>query len=130
MAESRAMHPTLVQAVRLIKEGDKPEGRRLLSELLRADPHNESAWLWMVNAVEGVAQRIYCLEQVLRINPGNEPARQVLGQLKPSMARAEPEATPAEEQPEAGSESRAEVTLQPGVDPDNVSRLLKTLSSL
>ncbi|MFP4345052.1 MAG: tetratricopeptide repeat protein [Anaerolineales bacterium] len=116
----------LKEAVRLIKAGDKQAGRRLLKQILKADPQNESAWLWMASGVSDNQQRIYCLEQVLKINPDHEMARRGLAHLR-SQAREEETSQAEEEVPDA---PRSSPGLSPGVDSDNVSRLLRTLSSM
>lgn len=45
------MSDELQQAITLIKSGDKQNGRRLLAEILKAEPRNEQAWLWMSSVV-------------------------------------------------------------------------------
>lgn len=72
----------LKQAVEYIKQGHKIEARQLLAEIIRAEPDNELAWLWMSAAVDGTDQQSYCLEQVLRINPDNQHALTGLSKLK------------------------------------------------
>lgn len=69
---------TLRQAIAALREEDKDRARQLLAQVLRADPHNESAWLWLMRAVDEPAHAQECAERVLRINPDNEEARQVL----------------------------------------------------
>jgi hypothetical protein len=125
---------SLKEAVRLIKAGDKQGGRRLLQRVLKVDPQNENAWLWMASSVADDQQRIYCLEQVLKLNPTHEMARRGLAHLSSHSREEEPpQATeePSEEPPEAASPApRSSPRPGPGVDSDNVNRLLRTLSSM
>jgi len=72
------------EAISLIKSGDRQNGQRLLSEVLKTDPENELAWLWMSTLVTGDKKR-FCLEKALSINPNNPQARQQLAQLPPSQ---------------------------------------------
>jgi hypothetical protein len=51
----------LQRAIDAIEAGDKAAGKRLLAQVLRADPHNAQAWLWMSELVETNAQRRDCL---------------------------------------------------------------------
>jgi hypothetical protein len=74
----------LGQAIGLIKSGDKESGQKLLWEIINSDPHNETAWLWLVSVVSP-DQRIFCLEKALSINPNNLQARQYLEKLKASQ---------------------------------------------
>ncbi len=98
------MSDTLQRAVAAVKAGDKAAGRRLLAEVIRADPRNVSAWLWMAAATDADEQRRACLERVLAINPDNQSARQGLARLgfatqppvvPPAGAPPEPVAPPA-----------------------------------
>jgi hypothetical protein len=76
------MSDKLQQAINLIKSGDKQNGECLLAEVLRADPRNQMAWLWMSEVVTNDEQRLYCLERVLKINPDHQLAQQGLAQLQ------------------------------------------------
>lgn len=72
---------TLEQAVQLIQSGDAAAGRRLLGRILRADPANAAAWLWMSEAVDRPEHKRDCLLRVLAIEPQNKTARARLGEL-------------------------------------------------
>ena len=64
----------LQKAITAIRAGDKEAGRSLLAEIIKSDPKNEMAWLWMSGAVEYDDSRRQCLEHVLTINPHNQAA--------------------------------------------------------
>ena len=72
----------LNQAMEFIKLGNKNKAQQLLAELVQAEPNNEQAWLWMSAAIDNASRQIYCLEQVLRINPDNQHALTGLSKLK------------------------------------------------
>jgi hypothetical protein len=77
----------LQEAINAIKSGDKATGKRLLiDEVLKANPRNEQAWLWMSQVVEADEDRINYLRHVLKINPGNEAARRGLAALQQKQA--------------------------------------------
>jgi hypothetical protein len=78
------MSGTLQQAIAAIRAGDKAAGRRLLAEVIRNDPRNEAAWLWMSAVLDADEQRRACLERVLAINPDNSTARRGLARLGPT----------------------------------------------
>jgi hypothetical protein len=86
----------LKQAIQLIKSGDKQVGKNMLINLVRNDPYDENAWLWLAS-VTSAEQRIYALQKALAINPHNEKAREYLNRLKPQPALHEnpPEREPA-----------------------------------
>ncbi len=81
----------LTAAIAAIKAGNKAAGLRLLSELVKQEPTNEAAWLWLAVCVVNVEQKRYCLVRVLSINPENAAARKALIQLQsPPAAGKEP----------------------------------------
>ena len=75
------MSDTLQQAITAIMLGDHAAGRQLLTQVLKNDPRNEDAWLWMSQVVSSPDEQIKCLQNVLKINPKNETARHKLGSL-------------------------------------------------
>jgi hypothetical protein len=92
------MSDNLQRAIAAVRSGDKETGKRLLVEVIRNDPRNETAWLWMSAVSDIDEQRRACLERVLAINPNNETARRGLetlrqGQAKPIPLSTRPEPT-------------------------------------
>jgi tetratricopeptide (TPR) repeat protein len=71
----------LDDAVQLIKSGNKPAAVLLLKEILRANPRDEDAWLWLYSCVEQIEQKKYCLKKALEINPENQQAQKALRKL-------------------------------------------------
>jgi hypothetical protein len=94
----------LQRAIAAVKAGDKAAGQRLLAEVIRDDPRNEAAWLWMAAALDSDEQRRTCLERVLAINPDNPTARRGLARL----GRASP----------TGAASQAAGPASPGPQPE------------
>jgi len=43
---------TLQSAIASIRSGDKDTGKLLLAEVIRGDPRNETAWLWMSAVID------------------------------------------------------------------------------
>lgn len=84
------------QAVALIKSGDRQSGQRLLAEVLRVDPRNETAWLWMSTLVDAEKQR-RCLEKVLSLNPNHPQARELLARLAPPVPITQSSSAPVPE---------------------------------
>jgi hypothetical protein len=106
----------LQQAVQAIRAGDKELGRRLLAAVLRDDPHNARAWLWLSSAVDSAEQQRDCLVRVLTIDPRNQSAHTRLARLhaggsslpSQSAPSAFPPATPSPLHPTAPVLARAE----------------------
>jgi tetratricopeptide (TPR) repeat protein len=65
----------LREALDALAQGQKPRARDLLTRLLRADQANPTYWLYMSAVVETSKERIYCLQNVLRLDPNNKQAQ-------------------------------------------------------
>lgn len=79
------MNDKLQQAITAIKTGDKVAGQQLLVQIVKADPHNEAAWLWMTTVTDDLEKKKGYLNKVLQINPNNEMAKKGLAKLAPSQ---------------------------------------------
>ncbi|GAB4576219.1 MAG: hypothetical protein Kow0077_31610 [Anaerolineae bacterium] len=64
----------LQQGIAAAKAKQNDEARRLLQNAIRLDPDNETAWLWLSSVARDKQERVFCLRQILRINPQNEMA--------------------------------------------------------
>ncbi len=73
MSQEQALH-FLQQGIAAAKAGRKEEARPLLQNAIRLDPGNETAWLWLSSIAKDQQERIFCLRQILEINPANEMA--------------------------------------------------------
>ncbi|MEM4203733.1 MAG: hypothetical protein QXS54_06660 [Candidatus Methanomethylicaceae archaeon] len=74
----------LRQAISAIKAGDKARGKQLLAQVLRQEPRNELAWLWLSQCVTDYEQKLYCIKRVLEINPDNRTAQKLLTKIQAS----------------------------------------------
>ncbi len=83
-----AVEDTLKQGIAALKAGRKVEARDLLSQVVKQEPHNEMAWLWLGGAVQTDKERRFCLERVLTINPQNDAARRALDRMLMSREMA------------------------------------------
>jgi tetratricopeptide (TPR) repeat protein len=68
----------LKKAKKAVRQGQRVRAQDLLTRLLRADQNNPEYWLWMSSVVETAKEQIYCLQQVLRLDPENSTAKQGL----------------------------------------------------
>lgn len=75
------MQTKLEHAVAFIKAGDTEKGKQLLSEVIKQNPRDENAWLWMTRCVTTTEQKKYCFDRVLQINPQNQHAIEGLRRL-------------------------------------------------
>ncbi|HVO69265.1 MAG TPA: tetratricopeptide repeat protein [Aggregatilineaceae bacterium] len=92
----------LSRAIELVKAGKLDEARQALLQILRENPGNETAWLWLAQTFQGDAQRIEVLEQCLKCIPGSQKARQGLEFLRSRRTEAAPSAPQATPKPVSG----------------------------
>jgi tetratricopeptide (TPR) repeat protein len=101
------------QAMAAFKANDMVKARELLSQLLKIDRKNIEYWLWMSAAVETPKERIYCLREVLILDPENEEAAlglRMLGENAPDpqpVPRSDPLVIPWKTQIEIEDENPA-----------------------
>jgi hypothetical protein len=74
----------LAFAIDAINQGDLATGKQLLLRILRSDPYNDKAWLWLSATYTTVDQRKTCLLRALAINPDNQVAHLGLAKLQGS----------------------------------------------
>ncbi|MGI9056067.1 MAG: response regulator [Pyrinomonadaceae bacterium] len=60
--------------IKAAQRGDRAEARQMLMRVTEAEPHNESAWLWLASISEYPEELLIFLNNVLDINPENERA--------------------------------------------------------
>lgn len=72
----------LLDAVELIKTGERDAALDVLRALIREDNDFEDAWMWMSVAVETLDQSSVCLDNVLRVNPHNQAAAGALHRIR------------------------------------------------
>ena len=68
----------ITQAKKAAREGDLTAAQKILKRVITQEPKNVPAWLALAEVVENPEIKIKCLEQVQKIDPGNEIARQRL----------------------------------------------------
>ncbi|MBC7872031.1 MAG: hypothetical protein H7Y09_14390 [Chitinophagaceae bacterium] len=79
----------LMDAIEFVKEDKREEARSVLRELIRENNDFEDAWLWMSVAVDSLDQSSICLDNVLRVNPGNLYASGALYRMREDEMRME-----------------------------------------
>ncbi len=88
----------LRQAIQAIKSGDKERGKRLLAQVIRQEPRNELAWLWLSKCVPEYERKLYCIKRVLEINPDNAIAQRALARLQSYQRVKAPPVSPSSQQ--------------------------------
>lgn len=75
------------EAINAILQNHRTQARELLTRLLRNNKANPDYWLWLSSVVDSEKEKLYCLQSVLRLDPGNEIAQRglrLLGQSHPT----------------------------------------------
>ncbi|HLA42342.1 MAG TPA: hypothetical protein VJZ27_02840, partial [Aggregatilineales bacterium] len=68
----------LMQGIEAAKAGQRDQARGLFQNAIRLDPQNETAWLWMSSVARDNRERLFCLTNLIQINPQNEMAQKGL----------------------------------------------------
>jgi membrane protein implicated in regulation of membrane protease activity len=76
------MDGILQQGIAAYQNGKREEARELLGIFVRHNPDVEVGWDWFFNVCNTDDERVNCLKQMIRINPHNEKAVQLLGKYK------------------------------------------------
>jgi len=74
----------LQQGITAFKAGKREEARKIFSAVVKQNPENSRAWGWMYNASNDDNERIYCVKQMLRIDPKNKQANKLYKELTAS----------------------------------------------
>lgn len=71
----------LRQALQAARNGRELTARDLFQDVVRIDPNNEVAWMWLSGLLDPLQDRIAACERVLSINPENRKIRVYLDKL-------------------------------------------------
>ncbi len=66
-----AEDPLLEQALTALRGYDRKQAREVLTRLIKADPKNIRYWLWLSTAVDTPKEIIYCLQEILKLDPNH-----------------------------------------------------------
>ncbi len=103
------MNELTQQGITALKSGDRAGAHQLFTAALKQNPDDAVAWLWMTGVLNSDSERIQCLRQVLRIDPGNQAALRGLAQIQARQSTTiDPAPAAAEEQAAAAKQPAAE----------------------
>lgn len=104
-------------AIQEINSGEISDARQMLAAALLIDPNYETAWIWFASVANDDAERRYCYERALAINPASVVAGR-LALLRTTETSPPPELEGLEAPPlpeEFGGEHLAEKAGRPWV---------------
>ncbi len=110
------MNDLLQQGITAYKAGKRDEARNIFIALVEQTPDNERAWGWMYNVCNTDKGRIHCLKQIIRINPKNEKANQLLAKFTKTnfSTKQLPQLAPTTK-PESTNEIQKQKNIQMGI---------------
>jgi tetratricopeptide (TPR) repeat protein len=82
MAEEEMYH----EAMGALQKGERKRARDLLTRLLKIKPDKVDYWIWMSSVVDTTRERIYCLQEALKLDPKNAIAKHglvIMGAMPP-----------------------------------------------
>lgn len=79
-------HEKMNSGISAFRNGNKKIASQLFSEIVKSEPNNEHAWLWLAASIDNLEQKEFCFKKVLSINPENENAKKALLQIKQPSA--------------------------------------------
>ncbi|PJF44407.1 MAG: hypothetical protein CUN55_04190 [Phototrophicales bacterium] len=105
MAEDRVKE-LLKQGIAAAKAGQNQQAFEILQRVVKIEPRNENAWLWLSSVARNDQERIFCLKQLYAINPQHELAIKGLKAfgIDPTAEPKAAAATPAPDVPLATPE--------------------------
>ena len=75
----------MAAAIAAIRRGKTAQARRLIQAVLRDNPRDTLAWTWACEVATTLEDRIYCLRQILAVDPDHAEARRYLAQLQTAL---------------------------------------------
>lgn len=69
-------------AIRALRAKDKNRARHILGHIIRDNPQNDKAWIYLAFAVDIPEQSLECLQRAVEINPANDRAWGMINQLE------------------------------------------------
>ncbi len=75
------MDDLLQKGVNSYKSGDHETARKLFISATKQNPDSERAWGWLYYVCKTDQERIYCLRKIVKINPHNLKAQEILTKL-------------------------------------------------
>lgn len=91
----------LSRGVQAARDGERQRAREFIGRAVQMDPELVQGWWALAHLLEDEKQQIYCLKQVLRIEPAHTKARAKLAAV---TAKPEPAPGPAQSAPRIESE--------------------------
>ncbi|KPL83707.1 hypothetical protein SE15_00015, partial [Thermanaerothrix daxensis] len=87
----------LIRAIDLARSGHKTAAREILEDIVRAEPTNEAAWLWLADTQPDDAARLRVLREAQKHLPRSVNIAKALGIINARLASAPSPPPPPQE---------------------------------
>jgi len=87
---SDAFVDQMQRGIKAAKAERYDEAQALFNEVLRGEPNNVTAWLWLAVCMPDRYRRIECLQSAHEIQPDNPLIRSALDRMRTSMKSTPP----------------------------------------
>ncbi|MCD4754101.1 MAG: hypothetical protein K8R40_13610 [Anaerolineaceae bacterium] len=77
----------LNEAIQLAMSGQRQQAKALLIALLKENPKEELAWLWVVDLIDSNEEKVIILERASSLNPDSEMIQEALAHFKEAIAQ-------------------------------------------
>ncbi len=75
----------LYEAIALVRAGNKDDARQIIFEILRVEPQNEMAWMWLAETLTSDRDRWNVLNASLKYNPDSKLANMAIEKMREKM---------------------------------------------
>ncbi|MBE9534299.1 MAG: hypothetical protein IMF03_04800, partial [Proteobacteria bacterium] len=80
----------LAQGMEFARKGDQKQARELIAKAVKVDPSLKQGWWALAHLLDDQDRRIYCVKQVLKLDPADEQALEKLAELQGAPLPGEP----------------------------------------
>ena len=80
----------LTQGMEFARKGDQKQAGELIARAVKADPSLKQGWWALAHLLDDKDRQLYCLQQVLKLDPANKEARAKLEELQGAPQPGEP----------------------------------------
>jgi len=82
---------SLYDAIALVRSGKTEDARQIIFDIIRNDPQNEMAWMWLAETLTSEMDRMKVLRSCLKINPDSKIAKMAVNKLQAKFNETEVE---------------------------------------
>lgn len=121
------MDDLLQQGITAYRAGNRDEARKFFIAAVKQSQNDERTWGWMYNVCNSDQERIQCLKQMLRINPKNEKANQLLNELTSINFPLEQQSPPASTKATPTTSKESVLRRIPTIPTENIGEYINSI---